>query len=75
MVKDDSDSERGSLLLPHLLLFPISSKGSFLCTILDRIIHGLYNSCGALAGTIYVLNMQKRKVNAIKRDWRMKIIL
>ena len=33
MVKDHSDSERGNQL-PHLqgLLFPISSKGSFICT-------------------------------------------
>ena len=30
MVKDHSDSERGNLLPPHRLLFPISSKGSFL---------------------------------------------
>ena len=33
MVKDHSDSERGNLLPPHRLLFPISSKGSFICTI------------------------------------------
>ena len=33
MVKDHSDSKRGNLLLPHGLLFPISSKGSFICTI------------------------------------------
>ena len=33
MVKDHSDSERGNLLLPHGLLFPINSKGSFICTI------------------------------------------
>ena len=33
MVKDHSDSERGNPLLPHGLLFSISSKGSFLCTI------------------------------------------
>ena len=31
MVKDHSDSERGNLLLPHGLLFLISSKGSFIC--------------------------------------------
>ena len=29
MVKHHSDSEKGNLLLPHRLLFPISSKGSF----------------------------------------------
>ena len=33
MVKDHSDSEKANLLLPHRLLFPISSKGSFICTI------------------------------------------
>ena len=33
MVKDHSDSERGNPLPPHGLLFPISSKGSFICTI------------------------------------------
>ena len=33
MVKDHSDSEKGNLLLPHRLLFPISSNDSFICTI------------------------------------------
>ena len=33
MVKDHSDSERENQLLPHGLLFLISSKGSFICTI------------------------------------------
>ena len=33
MVKDHSDSEKGNLLLPHRLLFPINSNGSFICTI------------------------------------------
>ena len=33
MVKDHSDSERGKPLLPHRLLFPISSMGSFICII------------------------------------------
>ena len=33
MVKDHSDSERGNLLPTHGLLFPINSKGSFICTI------------------------------------------
>ena len=32
-VKDHSDSKRGNPLPPHGLLFPISSKGSFICTI------------------------------------------
>ena len=34
IVKDYSDSERGNLLAPlHVLLFPINSKGCFMCTI------------------------------------------
>ena len=34
MAEDHSESERGSLLPPqHGLLFPISSMGSFICTI------------------------------------------
>ena len=33
MVNDHSDSERGNPLLPHGLLFPISSKGSFISNI------------------------------------------
>ena len=35
MVKDHSDSEKGNPLPPHRLLFLISSKGSFICTILQ----------------------------------------
>ena len=33
MVKDHSDFEGGNSLPPHGLLFPISSKGSFICII------------------------------------------
>ena len=33
MVKDHSDSERGNPLPSYGLLFPISSKGSFICII------------------------------------------
>ena len=33
VVKDHSDSEKGNLLPPHGLLFPISSKRSFICII------------------------------------------
>ena len=33
MVKDHSDRERRNPLPPHRLLFPISSKGSFICII------------------------------------------
>ena len=39
MVKDHSESERRNLLPPHGLLFPITSKGSFICIIPDRITH------------------------------------
>ena len=33
MLKDHTDSKRGNPLLPHGLLFLISSKGSFICII------------------------------------------
>ena len=33
MVEDHSGNERGNLLPPHRLLFPINSKGSFICII------------------------------------------
>ena len=39
IVKDHSDGEKGNPLPPHRLLFPINSKGSFICTIPDRITH------------------------------------
>ena len=39
MVKDHSDSEKGNPLLPHMLLFPINSKGSFICTIPQTGLH------------------------------------
>ena len=39
MEKNHLDSERGNPLPPHRLLFPINSKGSFICTIPDRIAH------------------------------------
>ena len=40
MVKDHFDSEKGNLLPPHRLLFPINSKGSFISIIpQDRTIH------------------------------------
>ena len=35
MVKDHSDSARGNPLPPHGLFFPINSKGSFICIILQ----------------------------------------
>ena len=56
MVKDHSDSEIGNPLPPHGLLFPISSKGSFIYNASshrqDDTYHSLwYTSRGALAGT------------------------
>ena len=33
MVMDHSDSERGNPMLPHGLLFPINSMGSFIYTV------------------------------------------
>ena len=54
MVKDHTDSDRGNLLPLHGLLFPISSKGSFICTIPQTGWHIpwslVHHSCGALAG-------------------------
>ena len=53
MLKDHSDSERGNPLPPRGLLFPINSKGYFICNIPqeDSTYHGLcYISRGALAG-------------------------
>ena len=38
MVKDHSDSEKGNPLPPHRLLFPINSKGSFICTIPQTVV-------------------------------------
>ena len=39
MVKNHSDSERGNPLLPHEILFQISSKGSFICIIPQTGLH------------------------------------
>ena len=44
MVKDHSDSDRGNLLVPHGLLFPINSKGSFICIIPQTGLAGMRNS-------------------------------
>ena len=45
MVNDHSGSERGNLLPPHRLLFPINSKGSFISPSHRQD----STSCGALA--------------------------
>ena len=39
MVEDHADSERENPLPPHGLLFPISSKGYFICTIPQTGLH------------------------------------
>ena len=39
MVKYYTDSEKGNPLLPHGLLFPINSKGSFICVIPQTGLH------------------------------------
>ena len=49
MIKDHSDSKIGNSVLPHGLLFPISSKNYFICNIPHRIAHTMA-SRGALAG-------------------------
>ena len=38
-IEDHSDSEKGNPLPPYRLLLSINSKGSFICTIPDRITH------------------------------------
>ena len=49
IVKDHSYSKKGNMLLPHRLLFLISSKGSFIC-IIPQTYHS-YTRPRALAGT------------------------
>ena len=50
MVEDDWDSETENPLPPHELLFPISSKGSFISHRQNNTYHGLcYTSRGAQA--------------------------
>ena len=59
MVKDHSDSERGNLLPPNGLLFPITARVLLYAPShrQDSTYHILsYSSCGALAGT---RNIQK----------------
>ena len=67
MVKNHSYSERGNLLPPrHGLLFPNSSKYSFICTIphMDSTYHGLcYTNPGALAGTRNSSKGSPRRIN------------
>ena len=51
MVKDHSDSDSGNLLLPHGLLFPISSKGSLYASSHNTYHSLCYTSRGALVGS------------------------
>ena len=76
MVKDHSDSDRGNLLPSHRLIFPINSKGSFICTIP----HGLSRiklSCrGALAGTRNRYMCRSTNTHTeIKRVTTLKLLL
>ena len=69
MVKDHSDSKRGNTLLPHGLLFPVSSKGSFIYTIpqTGQHMHGLcYTSRGALAGFVIEFMMMMMIIIIVK---------
>ena len=51
VIKDHSDSEKGNPLLPHRLLFPISSKGSFICIFVTPVVeHWLEREIEALPG-------------------------
>ena len=65
MVKNLSDSERGNPLQPYGLLFPISSKGSFICTISQIGTHHdlCYTSRGVLAETRNVYASSHRQDN------------
>ena len=38
-IKDHSDTEKGNPLPPHRLLLSINSKGSFMCTIPQPLLH------------------------------------
>ena len=58
MVKDHSDSDLGNPLSPHGLLFPISSKGFFICIIPQT---------GALAGTTDRLKIKVLRSRYFKR--------
>ena len=51
MEKDHSDREKENPLSPHGLLFPINSKGSFICAIPETGDSTYHTSRGALAGT------------------------
>ena len=55
IVKDHSDSEKGNLLPPHGILFPISKEGCFYMHYLtDRIAHGVA-AAGFLSHYLVVL--------------------
>ena len=59
MVKDQSGSQRAKLLLP--LLFPISSKSSFICTIPQtgyHILRSLLNQSWSTGWNVGEVNMK-----------------
>ena len=58
MVKDHSASERGNPLPPHGLLFPINSKGSFICThrtMSERSYHGTTSRSSTTGLIVYCI--------------------
>ena len=61
MVKDHSDSEKGNPLLPYRLLFPISSKGSFICTMSECSYHGATEILRYKQNTPPKTNIDQRK--------------
>ena len=54
MVKDHSDSEKGNPLPPHRLLFPINSKGSFICTIPQTGVYVYVYMCVYVCVYVYI---------------------
>ena len=56
MVKDHSDIERGYPLLPHGLLFPITSKGSVICIIPYRQDNTYYDLGDTSRGALVTLD-------------------
>ena len=54
MVKDHSDSEKGNLLPPHGLLFPINSKGSLWKEMFYLTTHSTHFIYGYMASDIWL---------------------
>ena len=61
MVKDHSDNEIGNQLPPHGLLFPINSKGSFICIIRQTGEHVPHSLCYTGGGELGTQTVHLRK--------------